>query len=180
MLIGATTNLIFHCVLAMRVVLPQTHMPGIRGMKRPYASFQAKSFATRSIRVLKPPSLQLSTLLTKCLGQSPRPLTLSRLLSYGRPLSPDSLLTSAAYVLSEIPRRLARRIRALESLPFIVGTNPYVARTLETHRESFEWLATHAPARTLDENAEFTTQLELLVQRHANDIPTLAKGYVSF
>ncbi|KAI5124028.1 hypothetical protein M0805_003859 [Coniferiporia weirii] len=111
------------------------------------------------------------------LSQSPRPLTLSKLLSFGRPLSPDSLLSSASYVLSEIPRRLTRRIRALENLPFIVGTNPYVARTLEAHRRSFEWLATYPEVRTLEENDEFATQLERLVQNHANDIPTLAKGF---
>jgi 26S proteasome regulatory subunit T1 len=107
---------------------------------------------------------------------SPRPINLSTLLSFGRPLTPDSLLASVSYALSEIPRRLATRIRSHEALPFIVGTNPYVAKTLKAYRESFQWLATYPPVRNLDENGEFVTQLECLVQSHVNDIPTLAKG----
>ncbi|THH03716.1 hypothetical protein EW145_g6061 [Phellinidium pouzarii] len=122
-------------------------------------------------------SPEVVALLANYLYRSPRPLTLSKLLSFGRPLSPDSIMSSASYALSEIPRRLTRRIRALESLPFIVGTNPYVTRTLEAHRKSFEWLATYPAVGSLEENAEFATQLEFLVQSHANDIPTLAKGF---
>lgn len=137
-----------------------------------------RNYSTRKPRLLSSTSPEVSALVTEFLSQSPRPLTLSKLLSYGQPLSSDSLLSSASYVLSEIPRRLARRIRALESLPFIVGTNPYVARTLEAHRNSFEWLATYPEVKTLHENDEFASQLENLVQKHANDIPTMAKGYV--
>ena len=135
-----------------------------------------RSYATHNVRFLKAAKPEVAALLDRFLAQSPRPLTLSQLLSYGRPLSADSLLSSASYVSSEIPRRLARRIRALERLPFIVGTNPYIARTLENHRRSFEWLATYPAITTLEENVEFSTQLEHLVHRHANDIPTVARG----
>lgn len=109
--------------------------------------------------------------------QSSRPLTLSRLLSFGNPVTEDSILSSASYALSEIPRRLSRRIRSLENLPFIVGTNPHVSRTLEAYRTSFEWLATYPVVRSLRDNADFATQLEHLVHSHANDIPTMAKGF---
>jgi len=111
--------------------------------------------------------------------QSPRPLSLSTLLSFSQPLTPESLLQSASYVLEDIPRRLVRRVRALEKLPFIVGTNPFVAKTLDVHRKSFEWLVTHPDINTLEENARFAKELETLVQNHTNDIPTMAKGYVS-
>lgn len=68
------------------------------------------------------------------------------------------------------------RVRSLEALPFIVGTNPYVANTLNAYRDSFQWLSTHPPVMDLQENAKFVEQLEDLVQSHANDIPTMAKG----
>jgi 26S proteasome regulatory subunit T1 len=122
-------------------------------------------------------SPEITGLLTYYAAHPPRPLNLSTLLSFGRPLTPDSLLQSASYALAEIPRRLATRVRSLEALPFIVGTNPYVARTLHAYRESFRCIATYPPVRSLDENADFAAQLEVLVQNHANDIPTMARGY---
>ena len=108
--------------------------------------------------------------------KSTRPLTLSKLLSFGHPLTPESILNSASYTLTEIPRRLARRIHSLEKLPFIVGTNPFVARTLDSFRSSFEWIATYPEVRTLEENEEFAKQLEMLVEKHKDDIPMMAKG----
>lgn len=124
-----------------------------------------------------PPSLEVSELLSKYASITPpRQLNLSTLLSFGRPLTPESVLASVGYVVSEIPRRLATRVRSLEALPFIVGTNPYVANTLNAYRESFRWFATHTPVTNLAENAKFVEKLADLVQSHANDIPTMAKG----
>lgn len=127
-------------------------------------------------RAPEPTSPEVTQLLAKYASHSPRPLTLSTLLSFGRPLTPDSLLASVSYALSEIPVRLATRVRSLEALPFIVGTNPYVANTLSAYRQSFQWFATYPAVNNLEENAVFATKLEELVQRHANDIPTMAKG----
>jgi 26S proteasome regulatory subunit T1 len=86
------------------------------------------------------------------------------------------VLTSVSYAQAEIPRRLATRIRSLEALPFIVGTNPYIARILDGFRKSFLWSATYPQVKNLEENAVFAAQLEGLVRDHANDIPTIAKG----
>lgn len=122
---------------------------------------------------------ELSALLTKYSHKPFHPLTLKKLLSFGSPLNQESLLESAEYVLSEIPRRLVGRVRALEALPFIVTTNPFLSRTLRSYRSSFEALATHPPVKDLEENWEFTQRLEGLVADHANDIPTMAKGCVS-
>jgi 26S proteasome regulatory subunit T1 len=121
-------------------------------------------------------STNVHDLLVTYAQKSTRPLTLSKLLSFGHPLTPDSILASASYALTEIPRRLARRIHSLEKLPFIVGTNPYVARTLDSFRSSFEWLARYPEVTTLRENEEFAKQLEMLVEKHKDDIPRMAKG----
>lgn len=130
-------------------------------------------------RAPQPTSPEVAELLSKYVSTTPaRQLNLSALLSFGYPLTPESILASVSYVLSEIPRRLATRVRSLEALPFIVGTNPYVANTLNAYRESFRWLATYPAVTDLVENAKFVEQLEELVQSHANDIPTMAKGYV--
>lgn len=129
-------------------------------------------------RAPKPSSSEITDLLARYDSSPPSPLNLAQLLSFGHPVSPDSLLSSVSYALSELPRRLATRVRSLEALPFIVGTNPYVTKTLEAYRESFQWLATHPPVTTLEENEQFVEHLADLVQRHANDVPTMAKGCV--
>ncbi|KAJ7067732.1 atypical/PDHK/BCKDK protein kinase [Mycena belliarum] len=121
---------------------------------------------------------ELTRLLQRYASSTPRPLDLASLLSFGRPVTATSVLSSVNYALAEIPRRLATRVRSLESLPFIVGTNPYVASTLDAYRDSFQLLATYPPVTTLDENRHFAEQLEDLVERHVNDIPTMAKGFL--
>ncbi|KAF8892665.1 hypothetical protein BD779DRAFT_1661335 [Infundibulicybe gibba] len=128
-------------------------------------------------RAPEPSSFEVTQLLSRYASTRPRPLNLSTLLSFGRPLTPESVLSSVSYTLSEMPRRLATRVRSLEALPFIVGTNPYVAKTLNAYRDSFQWLATYPTVTNLEENAKFVEQLENLVQSHANDIPTMAKGF---
>ncbi|EIW60671.1 26S proteasome subunit P45 [Trametes versicolor FP-101664 SS1] len=120
---------------------------------------------------------ELSRLIEEHAKQPPRPLTLRTLLSLARPLTPESVLKSVEYVFTEIPRRLAMRARSLESLPFIVGMNPFIARTLQAHRRAFQFLIKHPPVKTLEDNARFIEQLAELVQSHANDIPAMAKGF---
>uniref|UniRef100_A0A0W0G818 Protein-serine/threonine kinase n=2 Tax=Moniliophthora roreri TaxID=221103 RepID=A0A0W0G818_MONRR len=129
-------------------------------------------------RAPSPKSAQLTELLEKYASSPQRPMNLSDLLAFGRPtVTPESVLASVSYALAEIPRRLATRVRSLEALPFIVGTNPYIANTLAADKDSFLWLATYPTPTTLDENALFAAELEDVVGRHANDIPTMAKGF---
>ena len=126
-------------------------------------------------RTPKPAPPEVAHLLATYAQHTPRPLTLGTLLATGHPLTPESVLTSVSYAQAEIPRRLATRIRSLESLPFIVGTNPYIARTLDGFRKSFCGTR-RPPVKNLEENTIFTAQLEALVQDHANDLITMAKG----
>ncbi|KAL4249575.1 Protein-serine/threonine kinase [Abortiporus biennis] len=124
-----------------------------------------------------PSPAEIAPLLAEFASHPPKPLTLSTLLSFGKPLTQESLLASVNYVLSEVPRLFGQRVRSLEALPFIVGMNPFVARILAGYRRAFKIIATYPPVTSLEENARFTTQLEALVQAHANDIPTMAKGF---
>lgn len=128
-------------------------------------------------RAPQPTSAEVAQLLSKYVTSPPRPINLSKLLSFGRPLTNESVLDSVSYALAEIPRRLATRVRSLEALPFIVGTNPFIAKTLNAFRDSFQTLATYPPVTATEENVKFTELLANLVQKHANDIPTLAKGF---
>jgi len=171
-----------------RVIIGGSHTRVFLNAHRPLAllsicSFSAVSSCRRRhvhisrLRTPTPPSPVVTQLLSNYVQQKARPVTLDTVLSFGRPLSPDSVLDSAGYTLSEIPRRLSSRIRSLEKLPYIVGTNPFISRTLDAHRASFEWLATYPKVKSLKDNSDFAAQLEHLVRSHANDIPTMAKGF---
>jgi hypothetical protein len=65
----------------------------------------------------------------------------------------------------------------MENLPFIVGMNPFMSRTLDAHASSFHRIATYPKVTTLEQNKEFTAELERLVNSHVDDIPQMAKGY---
>ena len=124
------------------------------------------------------PSAEFTQLLGSFASLPPRPTPLSSLLAFGEPLTPTSLLLSASYVWEELPRRLVRRVKALDALPFIVGVNPHISRNHELYRNTFETLATAPRITDLNSNWEFVERLEELVRAHANDIPTLARGLV--
>ncbi|KAG9123293.1 26S proteasome regulatory subunit 7 [Ceratobasidium sp. 392] len=119
----------------------------------------------------------MSALLSEYEQLPPRPVPLKTLRAFANPPTPESVLDSASYVLSELPRRLVQRVRALDGLPFIVGMNPFVMRTHKLYHSSFERLATRPEVKTLEENEAFSRELENLVEMHANDIPTIAKGF---
>lgn len=142
-------------------------------------------FSSRSSNAIPLPSA-VSTfgatpeLLTRFLALTPAPLTLRQLLaSGGQPgvaPSPAQLLQSAEYTRRELPIRLARRVGGFRALPFIVGSNPYVQRIARLYADSFDTLARFPPIRTQEENERFTQMLEELVQDHAQNVPTLARG----
>ena len=100
---------------------------------------------------------------------------------HGRPpLSIEALLASATHTSALIPIRLAHLVRALRNLPFIVVSNPHVARIYGNYINSLETLAAHHGRQitTLEEEVAFTDALADLVQTHANTIPVLAKGFL--
>ena len=65
----------------------------------------------------------------------------------------------------------------MENLPFIVGMNPFMSRILDVHISTFRRIATYPKVTTLEQNEQFTAELERLVNSHADDIPQMAKGY---
>ncbi|CEG66035.1 hypothetical protein RMATCC62417_02692 [Rhizopus microsporus] len=106
-----------------------------------------------------------------------KPVTLKQLVRFGQPpLSNESLQACTTYARTELPVRLARRVRAFQSLPFIVGTNPYIKEIYNLYYDSFETLIKYVPADTDD--WEFIETLKDFVERHSDNIPTLARGFL--
>lgn len=123
-------------------------------------------------------SPELFSLLETYVDLEPRPIPLSQLFSFTKPSSPSDALSSYSYVRSEIPRRLARVIRSFDKLPYICGTNPFIARVHSLYKSSFHELCTVPEIANQRENEEHAARLEAHVQMHSNDIPSLSKGFV--
>lgn len=108
-----------------------------------------------------------------------RPVTLKELIRFGQPpLSRQSLTQCAHYARTELPVRLAMRVRAFQNLPFIVGTNPHIKDVYRLYYESFDSLEKYSDLQHSENGSdlEFAEKLKELVERHADNIPTLARG----
>lgn len=104
-------------------------------------------------------------------------MTLKQLVRFGQPpLSNDSLKACTHYARTELPVRLARRVRAFQSLPFIVGTNPYIKDIYTLYYNSFESLVKYSLPDAPDDDNEYIEKLKDFVERHSDNIPTLARG----
>ncbi|RIB16004.1 mitochondrial branched-chain alpha-ketoacid dehydrogenase kinase-domain-containing protein [Gigaspora rosea] len=107
-----------------------------------------------------------------------RPVTLKQFIQLGQPPhNTSALLESARYTKSELPVRLARRIKALQKLPFIVGTNPYIKKVYQLYFDSFELICNFPEITEEKTDEKFADMLAQIVANHSENIPTLAKGF---
>lgn len=101
---------------------------------------------------------------------------------HGRPpLTAEALLQSANFSLSLIPIRLAHRLQALRNLPYIVVSNPNIAKIFQNYKHSLSTLLPwkERTITTLDDEISFTEVLAELVATHQDTIPVLAQGFLS-
>lgn len=121
-------------------------------------------------------------LLSEYLGTPPTQLTLASLLNLGGspgvPPQEEQLLQSAKFTAKELPVRLARRVDQYRSLPFIVGSNPYISKIAKLYASSFDSLASLSQIDSLQDNERFVQRLDEMVNLHSENIPTLARGFI--
>ncbi|KAF8930704.1 hypothetical protein BGZ47_000439 [Haplosporangium gracile] len=108
--------------------------------------------------------------------QAVSPITLRQLVFFGRNMQEDKLLKSANYVRTELPIRLAHRIRDFQNLPFIVGTNPHIELVYDLYWQAFEKIAKISEIKTLEENDAFCEMIKGILNDHLVVIPQLALG----
>ncbi|KAG5456982.1 MAG: hypothetical protein BJ554DRAFT_3121 [Olpidium bornovanus] len=101
-------------------------------------------------------------------------VTLRQLVVFGRNMTDEQLLRGANYVRTELPVRLAHRIRDFQSLPFIVGTN--VERVYNLYWSAFEILRKIPEIHTLEQNKSFCRILNRLLDQHLSVVPQLTLG----
>lgn len=108
--------------------------------------------------------------------QSPTPLTLRQLMFYERHCNTERLLKSANYIRTELPIRIAHRIREFQKLPYILGTNPHIQGVYDLYWQAFERIRKIPAIETREENESFCEILQESLDAHLVVIPQLAKG----
>jgi hypothetical protein len=106
----------------------------------------------------------------------PSLVSLRQLVVFGRQLSPTRILTSANHVRTELPVRIAHRIRELQQLPYVAVTNPRIALSYDLYWEAFEVLRKVKEIKTLEDNDEFCKILNRLLKDHVVVLPQLVAG----
>jgi len=109
-------------------------------------------------------------------NQTVTPITLRQLVFFGRNMQEDKLFKSANYVRTELPVRLAHRIRDFQNLPFIVGTNPHIEQVYDLYWQAFDKLRQVPEIHTLEANDRFCELVKGLLNDHLVVIPQLALG----
>ncbi|KAF9110712.1 hypothetical protein BGX27_005974 [Mortierella sp. AM989] len=127
-------------------------------------------------RRYSPQHFYQNRILDPYVNQAVSPITLRQLVFFGRNMQEDKLLKSANYVRTELPVRLAHRIRDFQNLPFIVGTNPHIELVYDLYWQAFEKLSKVPEIKTLEENDAFCELVKGLLNDHLVVIPQLALG----
>ncbi|KAF8857500.1 alpha-ketoacid dehydrogenase kinase [Acephala macrosclerotiorum] len=122
-----------------------------------------------------PPWRPASTL-DDWVGKEARPISLRQLMVFGRSLTEARLISSANYVRTELPTRLAHRIRDMQTLPYVVVTNPHISQVYELYYKAFESLRRVREIKTLEDNEKFCQKISQTLQEHLTVIPKLAMG----
>lgn len=97
-------------------------------------------------------------------------------LQYLLKLEKYNLIEISRFMQIELPVRLAKRIKAIQDVPFIIGVNPYIKAVYDLYSNSFDVLSKFPFIENEDDAAKFTEALQKLTYNHREVIPLLAKG----
>ncbi|KAF0331472.1 serine/threonine protein kinase [Colletotrichum asianum] len=105
-----------------------------------------------------------------------RPISLRQLMVFGRSLTESRLLSSANYVRTELPTRIAHRIRDLEQLPYVVVENPHIKEVYELYQRAFDTFRKVKEIKSLEDNERFCKIISGMLKAHLTVIPKLSMG----
>lgn len=71
---------------------------------------------------------------------------------------------------------LAHRIRDMQSLPYVVVTNPHISQVYELYYSAFEVFRRVGEIKTLQDNEDFCKKMNMTLREHLTVIPKLAMG----
>lgn len=95
---------------------------------------------------------------------------------FGRSLTEGRLISSANYVRTELPTRIAHRIRDMQRLPYVVVTNPHISDVYELYYTAFDTFRRIKEVKTLEDNEHLCKEISKMLRAHLTVIPKLAMG----
>ncbi|CAL8583889.1 putative protein kinase YGL059W [Xanthoria parietina] len=124
------------------------------------------------------PPWRPAAILDEWVQREARPISLRQLTFFGRTLTEYRLLSSANYVRTELPTRLAHRLRDMQTLPYVVVTNPHMSHVYELYYKAFETLRRVREIKTVDDNDRYCNIITETLQEHLTVIPKLTMGII--
>ncbi|KAI0677540.1 alpha-ketoacid dehydrogenase kinase [Trametes maxima] len=103
-------------------------------------------------------------------------LTLRQLVFFGKYMNEERLIKSANYVRTELPIRIAHRLRDMQALPYVVVTQEWVAKVYELYWSAFDKFRRYPEITTVEENDAFCVFVRELLDDHKSVIPNLSLG----
>jgi pyruvate dehydrogenase kinase 2/3/4 len=78
--------------------------------------------------------------------------------------------------MANLASRVAHRLRDMQTLPYVVVTNPHISQVYELYYKAFETLRRVKEIKMLEDNELFCTKISQTLQEHLTVIPKLAMG----
>ncbi|KAL7797503.1 branched-chain alpha-ketoacid dehydrogenase [Trichoderma ceciliae] len=116
------------------------------------------------------------SVLDEWVAKEARPISLRQLMVFGRSLTESRLISSANYVRTELPVRIAHRIRDMQKLPYVVVTNRHVEEVYKLYYNAFDTFRKLKEIKTLEDNEKFCQVISQNLKGHLTVIPKLAMG----
>ncbi|PHH62195.1 hypothetical protein CDD81_7389 [Ophiocordyceps australis] len=116
------------------------------------------------------------SVLDEWVSREARPISLRQLMVFGRSLTESRLISSANYVRTELPVRIAHRIRDMQQLPYIVVTNHHIKDVYELYYNAFDTFRKIKEVQTLEDNDRLCEIISQNLKGHLTVIPKLAMG----
>lgn len=116
------------------------------------------------------------SVLDEWVAKEARPISLRQLMVFGRSLTEARLLSSANYVRTELPTRIAHRIRDMQQLPYVVVSNKHFNEVYDLYYSAFDTFRKVREIKTLDDNEKLCKTIRFTLKAHLTVIPKLAMG----
>ncbi|KAI9784882.1 MAG: hypothetical protein M1816_000577 [Peltula sp. TS41687] len=97
---------------------------------------------------------------------------------FGRTLTEERLLSSANYIRTELPTRIAHRIRDMQTLSYVVVTNPHMSHVYELYYKAFDTFRRVRAITSIEENDRYCKVISETLREHLTVIPRLAMGVI--
>ncbi|KAF5982833.1 serine threonine kinase [Fusarium coicis] len=144
---------------------------------RPYlANIPRTSYTNVQFRAGTNASWRPVSILDDWVAKEARPISLRQLMVFGRSLTESRLISSANYVRTELPTRIAHRIRDMQRLPYVVTTNSHIKEVYDLYYHAFDTFRKVKEVKTLEDNDKLCELISHNLKGHLTVIPKLAMG----